>query len=193
MESKEIFRIKTNTMQYFKILSFTIISAIAITSCSPTLYPFTDNVYEELDSSFDALSNVQFYLSGDIILYRDFGGKSTSVENGIIKIVDGRRIEEVIFKKGTPGVFVFSPKRDRVAISFEAEDDKFLMFGPNQKAGGRFVLLAKEWKKKRGKVTYAGQTWNTTSESAYSNLLVDLDKARKTKYNKTTVSGRKVN
>ncbi len=179
-------------MQYFKILSVAIISAMIITSCSPKLYPFTDNVYEEIDSSSDALSKVQFYLSGDIVLYRDFGGKRTSVENGTIKIVDGRKIEEVIFKKGTPGVFVFSPKRDRVAISFEAEDDKYLMFGPNQKAGGRFVLLAKEWKKKRGKVTYAGETWNTTTESAYSNLLVDLDKARKTKHKKTTVKGRKI-
>ncbi|MFT4532984.1 MAG: hypothetical protein ACJA1A_001035 [Saprospiraceae bacterium] len=180
-------------MQYFKILSFAIISSMVVTSCSPRLYPFTDNVYEEFDNSSDALSKIQFYLSGDIVLYRDFGGKSTTVENGTIKIVDGRRIEEVTFKKGTPGVFVFSPKRDRVAISFEAEDDKYLMFGPNQKAGGRFVLLAKEWKKNRGKVTYADQTWNTTSESAYSNLLVDLDKARNTKYKKITVSGRKVN
>lgn len=180
-------------MQYFRILLMTIISVMVISSCSPQLYPFTDNIYEEFDSSSEALSKVQFYLSGDIVLYRDFGGKSASVENGTIKIVDGRKIEEVIFKKGTPGVFVFSPKRERMAISFEAEDDKFLMFGPNEKAGGRFVLLAKEWKKKRGKVTYAGQTWNTTSESAYSNLLVDLDKARKTRYKKTTVKGRKVN
>lgn len=180
-------------MQYFKIFTIAIVSALVISSCSPNLYPFTDNVYDEFGSSSEALSKVQFYLSDDIVLYRDFGGKSTSVENGTIKIVDGRKIEEVIFKKGTPGVFLFSPKRDRVAISFEADDDKYLMFGPNKKVGGRFVLLAKEWKRKRGKVSYAGQTWNTTNESAYSNLLVDLDKARKTKYKKTTVSGRKVN
>jgi len=179
-------------MQYFKILSFTVMCALFMTSCSNKLYPFTDNVYDEIGSSSEALSKVQFYLSSDIVLYRDFGGKRTTVENGSIKIVDGRKIEEVIFKKGTPGVFVFSPKRDRVAISFETDDDRFLMFGPNQKAGGRFVLLGKEWKKKRGKVTYAGQTWNTTSGSAYSNLLVDLDKVRKTRRKKTTVSGRKV-
>ena len=80
-----------------------------MTSCSNKLYPFTDNVYDELGSSSSALSKVQFYLSSDIVLYRDFGGKSTSVENGSIKIVDGRKIEEVIFRKGTPGVFVFSP------------------------------------------------------------------------------------
>ena len=179
-------------MKYFKIVTIAIMSAMVISSCSPKLFPFTDNVYSEFDASDRRLSKVQFYLSGDIVLYRDFGGKRTSVENGTIKIVDGRKVEEVIFKKGTPGVFVFSPKRNRVAISFEAGDDKYLMFGPNQKAGGRFVLLAKEWKRNRGKVTYAGETWNTTSESAYSNLLVDLDKARNTKYKKTTVSGRKV-
>ena len=179
-------------MQYFKIFSIAIVSVLVMSSCSPTLYPFTDNVYDEFSSSTETLSKVQFYLSDDIVLFRDYGGKSTSVENGTIKIIDGRKIEEVIFKKGTPGVFLFSPKQDRVAISFEADDDKYLMFGPNQKVGGRFVLLAKEWKKKRGKVTYAGETWNTTNVSAYSNLLVDLDKARKTKYEKTTVSGRKV-
>jgi len=179
-------------MQYSKIFFASLVCAFCLSSCSPTLRPFTDDVYNEFGQSKSDLSKIQFYLSSDIVLYRDYGGVKSSIKNGKIKIIDGRKIEEVIFKKGTPGVFVFTPKRDRIAVSFEEGDDRYLMFGPNDKVGGRFVLLAKEWKRKRGKVTYANETWNTTDASAYANLLVDLDKARRTKVSKTTVKGRRI-
>jgi len=179
-------------MQYSKIFMASLVCAFFLASCSPTLRPFTDDIYDEFGNSKEQLSKIQFYLSNDIVLYRDYGGTRSSVRNGKIRIVDGRKIEEIVFKKGTPGVFVFSPKRDRIAISFEEGDGKYLIFGPNQKVGGRFVLLAKEWKKRRGKVTYANEIWNTTDESAYANLLVDLEKARSTKVSKTTVKGRKI-
>ncbi|MDF1698702.1 MAG: hypothetical protein P1U56_22810 [Saprospiraceae bacterium] len=179
-------------MKFTKIV-FAFASFLFIfSSCSPTLRPFTDNIYDEFGESKEMLSKVQFYLSSDIVLYRDFGESQSRVVDGKIRIVDGRKIEEVVFRKGTPGVFVFSPKRDRIAISFEQNDDNYLMFGPNQKVGGRFVLLAKEWKRKRGKVTYANKTWLTTDDSAYANLMVDLEKARKNRISKKTVSGRRI-
>lgn len=179
-------------MKYSNIFLASIAFAFFLSSCSPTLHPFTADIYDEFGNSTEKLSKVQFYLSNDIVIYRDYGGKKSRIENGKIKIIDGRKIEEIIFKKGTPGVFVFTPKRDRIAISFEEGEDNYLMFGPNEKVGGRFVLLAKEWNKSRGKVTYANETWNTTSNSAYANLLVDLDKARRTKVSKKTVKGRKI-
>ena len=160
-------------------------------SCSSNLRPFTDNIYDEIGTDRE-LKKVQFYLSSDIVLYRDFGGSRSKVENGKIRMVNGRKIEEIVFKKGTPGVFVFSPKRDRIAVSFEKGEGKYLMFGPNERVGGRFVLLAKEWKNRRGKVTYDNEIWNTTDESAYANLMVDLDKARRTTVSKKTVKGRKI-
>lgn len=179
-------------MHYSKVLFVIIICAFGLSSCSPKLRPFTDDVYYEFGNSKEKLSRIQFYLSNDIVLYRDFGDKKSSVIDGKIRIVDGRKIEEIVFKKGTPGVFVFTPKKDRIAISFEEGDGKYLMFGPNNKVGGRFVLLAKEWKNRRGKVTYANKTWNTTDASAYANLMVDLDKARRTKVSKKTVKGRRI-
>lgn len=179
-------------MYYPKIFLASLVCAFCLASCSSSLRPFTDDVYDEFGNSKDKLSKIQFYLSNDIILYRDYGGTRSKIENGKIRIVDGRKIEEVVFRKGTPGVFVFSPKRDRIAVSFEEGDGKYLMFGPNEKVGGRFVLLAKEWKNRRGKVTYANETWNTTDASAYANLMVDLDKARSTKVSKKTVKGRKI-
>jgi hypothetical protein len=179
-------------MQHFKIILAVIVSAFYFASCSPTLHPFTDDVYEEFGQSKEKLAKIQFYLSNDIVLYRDYGNKQSEVVDGKIKIVDGRKIEEIIFKKGTPGVFVFTPKKDRIAISFEEGDGKFLMFGPNSKVGGRFVLLAKEWKNRRGKVSYANKIWLTNDASAYANLMVDLDKARSTRVSKKTVKGRRI-
>jgi hypothetical protein len=179
-------------MKYPRIFLAFIICTFYLASCSPTLRPFTDDIYDEFGNSREKLSKIQFYLSNDIVLWRDYGGKKSSINNGKIRIVDGRKIEEIVFKKGTPGVFVFSPKQDRIAISFEEGEGKYLMFGPNEKVGGRFVLLAKEWNQKRGKVTYDNETWNTTDASAYANLLVDLEKARNTKVSKKTVKGRKI-
>jgi len=179
-------------MYYSKIFLATVFCIFLFSSCSSSLRPFTAEVYGEFRGSERDLSKIQFYLSSDIVLYRDYGGTRSKIENGKIRIIDGRKIEEVVFKKGTPGVFVFSPKKDRIAVSFERGKGKYLIFGPNRKVGGRFVLLAKEWKNRRGKVTYDNEIWNTTSESAYANLMVDLDKARQTRVTKKTVSGRKV-
>lgn len=165
---------------------------LSFASCSKTLTSFTERMYEEQGWSEQQLEKIQFYLSDDIVLWRDAGNSKSSLENGQIKIVDGRKVEEVVFKSGTPGVFLFSPEKEKFAISFEDRDDRFLMFGPSAKWSGRFVLLAKEWRKSIGKITYDGKVWNTSSESAYATLLVDLKKANNTQYKSKTVSGRKI-
>lgn len=173
------------------ILALALVS-IGLSSCSPTLSSFTDRLYQDNDWSEQDLKRIQFYLSDDIVLRRDAGSSKSKLENGKIEIVDGRRVEQVIFKKGTPGVFVFSPSKDKFAISFESSNDRYLMFGPSDKWSGRYVLLAKEWKKNRGMITYDDKVWSTSSESAYATLMVDLKKANNTKYKRTTVTGRKV-
>lgn len=165
---------------------------ISLSSCSKSLTSFTEKLYDEQNWSDAELKRIQFYLSDDIVLRRDAGTSQSRLNDGQIQIIDGRRVEQVVFKKGTPGVFVFSPSKDKFAISFEDDNDKYLMFGPSKKWSGRFVLLAKEWKRNRGKVRYNDKIWNTSSESAYTALLVDLKKASKTKYKSTSVKGRKI-
>ena len=95
--------------------------------------------------------------------------------------------------KGTPGIFVKSPATNRLAISFEdGSDERFLMFGPNPKAGNRFVLLAKDWERDWGQVTYDGKLYRVSSRSAYASLLVDLKKIDRTIIDSRTAAGRKV-
>ena len=178
-------------MQKISLLA-AVLLIIGLSSCSRSLTSFTEKLYDEQRWSDSELEKIQFYLSDDIILRRDAGSSQSRLDEGQIQIIDGRRVEQVRFKKGTPGVFVFSPGKDKFAISFEDNNDKYLMFGPSDKWSGRFVLLAKEWKRNRGKISYDGKIWNTSSESAYTALMVDLKKASKTKYKSKSVKGRKI-
>lgn len=179
-------------MKTFKFLfAASIMSIVVFSSCSKKLSYFTDDLYEDYSWSDDDLKKIQFYLSDDIVLFREASSDNVRISDGKIKIRDGRKVEEIVFKKGTPGLMIFSPKQNRFAVSFE-ENDKYLMFGPNAKAGGRFVLLAKDWKKRTGQVTYGGETFYTSSESAFTALLVDLDTVGRTNYNVKKVKGRTI-
>ncbi|MCB0683583.1 MAG: hypothetical protein KDC32_22165, partial [Saprospiraceae bacterium] len=130
-------------------------------SCSPTLSPFTRNLLQENRWSDDELKRIQFYLSNDIVLHRKLDSGASTISDGEIKIINGQEVEEVVIRRGTPGVFLFRPKADHFAVSFEStgNDQRFLMFGPNPKLDGRFVLLASEWERRQGKVTYDGVTY----------------------------------
>ncbi len=162
-------------------------------ACSPRLTPFTQRLYEENAWSDDELQRIQFYLSDDIKLYRDATEGTSRIEGGKIRQVKGRKVEEVVIPEGTPGVLVFSPKDDRFAVSFEdGKDERYLMFGPNPKAGNRYMLLAKEWKRKKGQITYEGRTFYCDAESAYAALMVDLKRIKKTKVKRRTAEGRRL-
>lgn len=171
---------------------FVLFSICLMTSCSPTLSSFTRKMYQDFRWSDSELKNIQFYLSDDIVLTRDAGSTRSQLSNGSIIIKNGQRMEQVVFRKGTPGVYVFSPGKDRFAISFEDSNNKYLIFGPSKKRSGRFTLLAKEWNRNSGKITYDDRVWTTSYESAYATLLVDLKRADKVKYKSKTAKGRKV-
>jgi len=166
---------------------------VILSSCSPRLTPFTQKLYEKNDWSESDLKKIQFYLSEDIILRREVTKGGSKIESGSIKVVNGSKVEEIKIKKGTPGVLTFIPKEDRFAVAFEGgNDERYLMFGPNPKYGNRYALLASNWKRRGGEVTYDGTKFYTTSESAYASLLVNLKKIKKVSVKSRTAGGRKI-
>ena len=175
-------------LKFLLILS----SLCVLFSCSPRLSPFTQQLYESNNWTENDLKQIQFYLSDDVILRREANTGHSKIEGGEIKMVDGRRVEEIVIREKTPGVLIFMPKEKRFAVSFESNDERFLVFGPNPKAGNRYVLLASEWKKRGGTVTYDGKPFYTPSSSAYAALMVDLKKARKISVKSRTAKGRKI-
>lgn len=165
---------------------------VFLSSCSPRLTPFTQKIYDEFDWTESDLKKVQFYVSQDIILKRQIRDGDAKIKGGKINVVDGKRIEEVTISRGTPGLLLYLPKDQRFAVSFDEDDNKYLMFGPNKKLGGKYVLLANDWDKTSGQVSYDGKIYRTSSESAYAALMVDLKAARKVSINREKATGRKI-
>ncbi len=180
-------------MKTLKIFAFALLGLFMLSSCSSRLTYFTQDLQNQYRWSDDELRKIQFYLSRDVVLKRELTGGSSDIVSGKIKVEDGRRIEEVVIRKGTPGAFIFSPKSERFAVSFEDNDDNFLMFGPSPKYSDRFVVLASDWDRRSGEVTYGGKKWRVSSEAAYAALLVDLRKISKVDVNSRVAKGRKVN
>lgn len=171
---------------------FASLTLLFLASCSNHLTYFTKDVYDDYRWEEGDLKKIQFYLSRDIRLKRNIEGGSAEVIEGKIIVENGRQVEQVVIPKGTPGVFIFSPKKDRFAVSFEDSDDRYLVFGPNPKYSDRYVLLASEWNRNNGEVSYAGKKWQVSTEEAYAALLVDLRKLDKITVNKHVAKGRKV-
>jgi hypothetical protein len=117
--------------QHLILLAF--FSVVLFGACSNRLTYFTDDLNERYRWTDDELRKIQFYVSQNIVLKREVSGGDREIISGKIKIEDGRKIEEVVIRKGTPGAFLFSPKRDRFAIGFEDGNDRYLMFGPSPK------------------------------------------------------------
>jgi len=161
--------------------------------CSARLTPFTQKLYEDNNWTERDLKRIQFYLSDNIVLRREIGGGSAEITKGKIKVVDGRRFAEVVIRKGTPGVFVFSPKENRFAVSFETGDDRYLIFGPNPSYRERYTLLASDWERNQGTVTYDGRQWQVGSSAAYATLMVNLRRMQQVEVNKREAEGRKIN
>ena len=187
-----VFRTKNNSTM-LRISLFSLLAIGLLSSCSPQLSPFDRKLYETQDWSDSELKRIQFYLSQDLTLFRyldEEGG--TTITSGQIKMVDGRKTEQIFFPQRTPGVFLFRPKDEHFAVSFEDKGDTYyLTFGPNPKYGGQYMLLATEWDRKTGKVTYAGKKFYTSS-AEIPRLLVNLKRESRNTTEGRTAGGRTI-
>ncbi|HAQ38284.1 MAG TPA: hypothetical protein DCX89_05255 [Saprospirales bacterium] len=174
-----------------RILFFGLV-ALFISSCGTQLKPFTQKMYEEYGWSERDLQSVQFYVSRDIVLEKKAMDNITSIKDGKIKVIEDKVIEKLVIKRGTPGSLLFMPKENRLAVSFDNDNNKYLIFGASQKNQGKFMLFAKDWDRNRGVMTYDGQTYYTTSASAMAYLMVDIREAAKVKFSNEVAPGRKV-
>jgi len=181
-------------MKISKLMPILLLGLFALSSCAPKLTPFTQKLYDEQQWSDEELKKIQFYTSDNIVLYRELSKGESQIVSGEIKIRNGKKVDEVVIKKGTPGVMLFRPRENKFAISFEANnDDRFLIFGTSNKRGGQYRLQAKDWKRRtNGKVIYEGKEYYTNSVSSYATLMVDLKRVRNTEVRSRTARGRTV-
>lgn len=178
-------------MQNWKILIF--IPILALTSCK-SLRPFTQQLYDQYQWTENELKQIQFYLSKDVVLQRDLSDSQTRIVTGKIRTINGREVEEVLMRKGTPGVLSYLPESNRFGVQFENGADRQLMFGPNPNLNERYTLLfsSSEGKGRLAYITYEGLQWKTPSESGAAYLMVDMRKISKTDVNSRTAKGIKI-
>ena len=166
--------------------------AFTLTSCH-SYKMLTQDMVEQYNWSESELKQIQFYASEDITLRQIQHGKKTSIEDGEVSVQTGKEIREIVIKKGTQGIMMFQPSKNQIAVSFDAEDDsKFLIFGPNPKADGRYLLLASEWDKRKGKITYGNTKYFVNANKLLAGLMVDIKQEDITKFNSKQAKGRKV-
>ncbi len=176
-------------------MRYLIIAALALMtlgSCK-NLVPYTDAIKTKYNLTDEQLKHLQFYVSSPIVLQRKVTAENnTQVTAGKIKIINGEKVEEVVVPTGTKGVLV-KDDSGKFEISFEKDDTYFLRFGTNPNRFQSYVLLASDWHGKVGTVTYVGNKYFTSPESADAVLLIDLHKISNYQKDARVAKGRKVN
>ena len=173
-----------------KIILFLVLASV-LSSCK-NLVPYTDAMKKQHNWTNEDVKRIQFYVSHDIILHRELNNASTEIVQGKIKMIKGKKVDEILIQGGTKGVVTDIPKENKMLVSFETGEDRYLSFGVNPGASDRYVLLASDWKNEMGKVHYSGTEYYTDPDSKYASLLVDLRKIDNMEVRQHIAKGRKV-
>lgn len=174
------------------ILAF--IFCVALLSACKTLVPFTQDLKSQHNWSKTDLQKIQFYLSNDVILHRQLLNSETAIQSGKIKMVNGKKVEEIIIRKGTPGVLTTNSKGKKMSVSFEIDDAHHLNFGTfSKKKDNKFYLVLDDYKKNEWyKVDYYGKSYYVSPQSLRSFLMIDMRKINKEENKQRIAGGRKL-
>jgi hypothetical protein len=120
---------------------------------SKSYVPFTKDLKAKLEKENIDLKQVQFYVDQKLILTRNLGDQKVEVKSGVVKMENGKYINDVIIPAFTPGICE-TTDNDKLMISFETGNNN-LAFGPGSGYNfNAFVLYGTEWKNGTATVTY---------------------------------------
>ena len=148
------------SLPIFLFFSMTLFSCATINKSSKGESPipgkvfFTNKIIQGNSLTEEDLKNIQYYLSDDLLLSREVLSGEYNVTKGKLITKSGITLEEVIIKRGTPGIAIEIYDDKRMSISFE--EGTSLMFGnsDNDKMD-RFILFGKSKRdEKTGKQLY---------------------------------------
>jgi hypothetical protein len=164
------------------------IGATLLFSCSSTskmaknYVPFTRDLKAKLEKENIDLKEVQFYIDQKLVLSRNLGDQKVEVKSGVVKLENGKYINDVIIPPFTPGI-CDGTENDRLMISFEKGNNN-LAFGPGSGyTFNDYVLYGTEWKDGTAAVTYDSNKFRarcgTCADIASATLVIrkkELDK-----------------
>jgi len=174
---------------------------MAMTGCSSSkvsranLVPFTKDLRQKLEKENIDLKQVQFYVDQKLILDRNLGDQKIQVTSGVVKLENGKYINQVIVPAFTPGVCERA-EGDRLMISFEKGNND-LPFGPGSGyTFNEYSLYGTEWRNGTTAVTYDSNKFRARCGScqdvASVTLLVRKSILDKVERKSRTLKGRTV-
>ncbi|HLZ86359.1 MAG TPA: hypothetical protein VKQ52_03915 [Puia sp.] len=181
------------------ILCFTSLTLL-LSSCSSSrkmsnYVPFTRDLRQKLEKENIDLKQVQFYVDQKLILNRNLGDQKVVVNSGVVKLENGKYINEVIIPTLTPGL-CDAVDGDRLMISFE-KGNNALAFGPGSGyTFNEYVLYGTEWKNGTTLVTYDSNKYRarcgSCSDVASATLVIKKSVLDKMERKSRTLRGRTV-
>jgi len=176
------------------------ILSLFFTSCSSSrvsranLVPFTKDLRAKLERENIDLRQVQFYIDQKLVLDRNLGDQKVEVTSGVVKLENGKYINQVIVPAFTPGVCE-NVQGDKLMISFEKGNN--LAFGPGSGyTYNEYSLYGVEWKNGTTAVTYDSNKFRarcgTCQDVASITLLIRKSEMDRIERKFRTVKGRTV-
>lgn len=184
------------TVSQFMIMKNRFIALAAglffLASCSPSLSPFTQQIREQYKLTPEEMMGIQFYISNTFVLRRGEDNLEKETSKGELQVVKDRYVEEIVIKAGTPCVIREVIDGNRVTISFEEGDTRYLVFGSIRNNDGYYTLQAMEWIKGKGKLNYGEKTYFSSDGSRDVFLTFKMKSLEKFRGEQKVLKGKKV-
>jgi len=149
---------------------------LSVAGCAPQRVAFTQGIRSHYDLGSEELKNLQYYVSGDITLQRDFRREEGEISKSHKLVAkEGGLVEEVVIPAGTPGIAT-EVNETSLAVSFEPGSS--LMFGspPTDRDPERkYKLSAKRWTDYYGEIVYDGKNFHAVKGSGQAYLEVGME------------------
>jgi len=150
--------------------------SLSFAGCAPQRVAFTQGIRTHYDLGGEELKKLQYYVSSDITLQRDFRREEGEISKSHKLVTkEGGLVEEVLTPTGTPGIAT-EVGETSLAVSFEPGSS--LMFGspPTDRDPERkYKLSAKRWTDYYGEIVYDGKTFYAVEGSGRAYLEVGLE------------------
>lgn len=166
---------------------------VVIASCSTPKTYFTSQIRKRVENNGIPLAKLQYYIDHDVELRRELIKGETKVTSGKVKFVDGKYLNIIVLKKNTPGVCT-SSYPDKMSISFEMGDGKFLNFGKTKMAtlNDPYRILANQWTNEYGIVTYEGKQYYIQPSGTNASIMINSSELKTSEVAKREMKGRTV-
>ncbi len=173
------------------VLFFCCLAASLIFSSCSNKIPFTYDLKNKIENHDLDVSRVQFYNSEKIVLRSVAPLDNASIYNGEVSIENGKRVEEIVINKETPGVCRVDENLN-LGISFEPGNDKAIIFSLNKLTKTYDLRINREGGGS-GKVIYDSVIYSLQPTPKIPILLIEKDDKYIYQLNQRILKGQRVN